>query len=311
MMKAAVLLAAFNGSRFIKEQLSSLMSQTYTDLTVYVHDDGSTDDTLDIVNEYAANYPGRIEIIEGPPSGSAKDNFWFLLKQVEADVYLFCDQDDVWLDDKAAREIERLKELPASSCRCVFCDMKVVDEKLKVIDESFLHYNGRDPGDLRYQRILIDNPAAGTSMCFDRALRDRAVAWDFDLKGIEMHDGFLLAMAALCGKVSYIDTPLVLYRQHSSNEMGAARSESVFERIKRNISDLLSGRMLENKRRFISLSRKAAYELSRMKDIPEADRRVLYRYARLFAYPKPSRIAFLKKNGFNRARHTWWMWLWS
>lgn len=310
MMKIAVLMAVYNGSRYIVEQLDSLMVQSRSDFTVYIHDDGSTDNTRDIIRLYANDHPGRIEIIDGPSMGCARDNFWFLMSEVSADIYFFCDQDDIWLKDKVECQINRLNELSDTSCRCVFCDMKVVDEHLNVTDVSFLHYIGRDPNVLRFSRIIIDNPAAGTSMCFDRALRDRALAWNFDLDGIEMHDGFLLTMAALCGNISYIDRPLVLYRQHSSNEMGAAKEETVIQRITRNLSDLVSGRMAANKKEFINLSRRAAEELSRMEDLPEARRRILYKYSKLSDIPRPFRIFFLWKNGFNRAGHTWWMWLW-
>ena len=307
-MTTAILLASYNGAAFIREQLDSLLAQTYRGSVIYVHDDGSADETPAILADYAARYPDQLKIVTGPPCGSSRDNFWYLLSCVEADVYFFCDQDDIWLPDKVEKSVSRLTSLHGTK-RLVFCDMKVVDEAGSVIDESFLHYNGRDPGQLRYPRILIDNPAAGTAICMDRGLRDVALSAPFDLSGVEMHDGFLTAMAALVGELSYIDEALVLYRQHGSNAMGAARSETVLQRILRNVRDLASGRFIANKKEFLSLSRSAARELSGLPAVGEKDRRILYTYAHLERLPKWKRVRFMKRYGFDRARHTWWLYL--
>ena len=277
---------------------------------VFLHDDGSTDGTQGILEVYEKQHPGRVRLIDGPPTGSAKDNFWYLLSRVEADVYFFCDQDDIWLPDKVEKSIKRLEAMPGER-RLVFCDMKVVDEDGGVIDGSFLHYNGRDPGALRYPRILIDNPAAGTTICMDRGLRDAALSVSFDLSGVEMHDGFLAAIAALTGSLSYLEEPLVLYRQHAGNAMGAAKSETVLERILRNLGDIVTGRFAANKREFIALSRNAAGQLLRLPMIKDKDRRILKTYANLDRLPKWRRIRFMRRYGFNRARHTWWLYLLS
>lgn len=305
-MSTAILMAAYNGHEYLEEQVQSLFAQTEEDITIYIHDDGSEDGTAELLDELARKHSDRIVLVAGQPCGSAKANFWYLLSQVEAEYYFFCDQDDVWLPEKAEKSLQRLKALDGR-CRCVFTDMRVVDKDLMEIDSSFLHYNGRDPYELRYPRILIDNPAAGTTMCFDRALRDLALSADFDLSGIEMHDGFLLAMAALCGSTAYIDEPLVLYRQHSANDMGAARSETVLRRIQRNLSDLISGRFVANKKEFLSLSRNAARELAKLPAVPFCDKKILKTYANMEKLPKRKRIKFMKKYGFNRAKHTWWM----
>lgn len=309
-MDIAVLMATYNGREYLDEQLRSLLKQTVSDFTIYIHDDDSTDGTVKLLNEFVAKYPDRIVLVDGQPCGSAKANFWYLLSQVEADVYFFCDQDDVWLPKKVEKSLRRLESLQGE-CRCVFTDMRVVNGDLQEIDSSFLHYNGRNPYEQRYQRILIDNPAAGTTMCFDRALRDLAMSADFDLSGIEMHDGFLLAMAALCGTTAYIDEPLVLYRQHAANDMGAAKSETRLQRIQRNVSDIISGKFVANKKEFLSLSRNAAKELAKIPNLPIRDKKILRTYANLEKLPKLKRIKFMKKYGFNRAKHTWWMYLLS
>ena len=143
-MSAAVLLAAYNGQKYIGEQLDSLLAQTVSDFKVFIHDDGSTDGTLGIILDYAARFPDRLCIVEGTSQGGAKENFWFLLKSVEADFYFFCDQDDVWLPEKMEKQIEALNETNNSSMALVFSDMFVCDESLGIISESFWDYIGRD-----------------------------------------------------------------------------------------------------------------------------------------------------------------------
>ncbi|MBR1628139.1 MAG: glycosyltransferase family 2 protein, partial [Lachnospiraceae bacterium] len=264
-MKTAVLLATYNGRRFLEAQLDSLMGQTVADFVIAIHDDGSTDGTVSLLEKYRSKFPERIEVVEGPSCGGAKENFWFLLSQVEADVYFFCDQDDVWIPEKIERQRQVLLSFDNNTPALVFSDMKVCDESLGTMAESFWDYIGRDAGELRLPRVLIDNPAAGTSMAFNRALRDVAVGTEFDLSGVEMHDGFLLALALGCGTVEKMDEALVLYRQHGENACGAAQSESRLQRIFRNAKEVLSGRFLEKKRAFLRLSRAAAGELSKAK----------------------------------------------
>ena len=310
-MRTAILLATYNGERFLREQISSLMDQTVSDFAVYIHDDGSTDGTRARIEECRERFPGRIELLEGAPTGSAKENFWYMLSCVEADVYFFCDQDDVWLPVKVEKEREALLALGSMEAPgLVFSDMKVCGEDLSVMDDSFWHYIGRDAAALRVQRVIVDNPAAGTSMCFNRALRDEAVRWSPDLSDVEMHDGLLLAMALLVGRVGRIDEGLVLYRQHGANEMGAARSETAWQRLVRNLSDLFSGRLAANKQEFVKLSKAAAAQLSRIDALKAQDRRMLKAYANIDRMPKWQRIRFLKQNGFDRAKNTWWFYLW-
>ena len=310
-----MLLATYNGERFLGEQLDSLLSQTVDDFEIFAHDDGSTDGTISILDEYKIRFGERLHIIEGKPLGGAKENFWFLLKNVEADVYFFCDQDDVWLPHKIEKERKELISLggdPASAgCHpaVVFSDMLVCNEDLSVRAPSFLSYIGRDARVLTLGRVLLDNPAAGTSMAFNLALRSLAASTDFDLSGVEMHDGFLLLLAIACGKCRFIEEPLVCYRQHGTNEMGAAGSESVSARIFRNISDVVSGSFFEKKRFFFSLSIEAARQLLKLEALPSDTRELLRGYAGIRSLSKLKRIAFLRKNGFNRAKHTWWMYL--
>lgn len=313
MRDVAILLATYNGEQYIKQQLDSLFAQTYQNFRIVIHDDGSEDNTVAIINEYNERYPDRIEIIYGHSSGGAKTNFVYLLNEVEADYYLLCDQDDVWLPDKMERSLKKLHEMEAENSSkmplIVFTDMYVTDANLNIIDDSFIRYLGRLPENTAYTQILIDNPAAGTTMCFNRALRDLAVssknvAWE----NVPMHDAWLLEVGAIFGKVDCIDKPLVYYRQTGHNTMGAV-TESTSEKVVRNTKDVGSG-LIAKKKAFINEARAFAREILRLKDIPEDKLKVLNEFVHIGTKPKLIRMKFYKENNFTRANHNLWMRLW-
>ena len=107
-MSTAILLATKDGGRYIGELLDSLLAQTCKDFTVWLHDDGSEDDTLSIYERYRSDDPDRFRILEGPPQNGARENFFYLMRSVEADHYLFADDDDVWREDKVQKLMEAL-----------------------------------------------------------------------------------------------------------------------------------------------------------------------------------------------------------
>ena len=154
----AVLLATYNGEKYLKEQIDSILEQmdrVPDKCALYVHDDGSTDGTCEILKEYASQYPDCVKLLEGPPQGGSTKNFMYMLSEVEADYYMFSDQDDVWLPEKIEREYEEIKKLEGSPA-LVFSDMKVVDEDLKVIDESFYSYSNLNPYRTKLNELILE-----------------------------------------------------------------------------------------------------------------------------------------------------------
>ena len=311
MYPIAILLAVYNGQLYLRDFLESLRAQTCRDYICYIHDDGSTDGTLSVIEEYLAADPRHFQRLSGPSCGGAKENFMWMLGQVEAQYYMFADQDDVWLPDKIQRSLEALrgtdgKEQPL----CVFTDMYVTDAALRVLDTSFIRYIGRDPHRTKLSQVLIDNPAAGCTMMFTRRLRDLAIQLRRPDR-IEMHDVWVLAVAAACGEgsIAVIDEPLVYYRQHGNNEMGAS-SESVCGKIKRNAAELLSGKMLEEKRGFIRAARDLAGQVCLVEGIPEETKDMLEEFSGIGEKGKLARIRFYRRHDLTRKAGTFWMYLW-
>ena len=222
----AVLLAAYNGEKYIAQQLDSLIAQTFPDWELFIHDDGSCDATPVILKKYAAAYPERIHIIEAPPQGSAKGNFFFLMRQIDAPYLMFCDQDDVWNTDKIECSLSALKALEAQKGADVpmmaFSDSTVVDEELRVISESFLSYQNLDPTKLRFPELMVQNVVPGNTAMFNRALLQYARKCS-DAEVIIMHDWWCALAAAYFGEIVFINKSTLLYRQHKDSLLGAKK----------------------------------------------------------------------------------------
>ena len=319
MRDIVILLATYNGERYLRQQLDSLFEQTSQEFRLVVHDDGSTDSTVDIINEYRDKYPDRIEIYYGNSCGGPKENFLWMLGRVEADYYLFCDQDDVWFSEKFQRSMEALEEAEGVFHHendeiqpiCVFTDMTVVDEDLNNLSDSFIRYIGRLPSNTAYTQILIDNPAAGCTMCFNRQLRDLVVQLVplLDMKNIPMHDVLILEIAAIMGKVVAIDEPLAYYRQTGHNTMGAV-TETDSDKASRNIQDLKQGSIIEKKKAFVNEARLFAGEIAKAEWLPKDKKNVLIRFSKIGEKGKLKRMSFYSKNNFTRAHHNLWFRLW-
>lgn len=218
-----ILMATYNGERFVGEQIESIQAQTYKNWHLLVSDDCSSDGTLCLVRRYASE-DGRIRIVsEGVKHGGARENFFNLMRFSDAPYCMFCDQDDVWLSEKIEKslvEIRRLEKRYGTDVPLlVFCDMKVVDEKLNVTHDSFERSSHFDPKRLAFRQLLAHNVAAGCCMLFNSVLLE--VCRRTDGSGAEMHDWWAMLAASAFGHIAFVDDSLSLYRQHGDNEVGA------------------------------------------------------------------------------------------
>ena len=160
-----ILMATFNGERFVGEQIESIQAQSYRNWRLLVSDDCSSDGTLDVVRRYAAN-DERIRIVsEGVRYGGAKENFFALMGKSEAPYVMFCDQDDVWLSRKVEKTFILMNGMEdgysAKLPLLVFTDMKVVDAELNVIAESFEAFSSIDPSRTALPYVLAQSLGAG------------------------------------------------------------------------------------------------------------------------------------------------------
>ena len=218
-----VLLATFNGERFLGEQLDSIFAQDYGNIRVVARDDGSSDRTADILDQYARRFPGRLRVMPaGPPTGSPKRNFLLLMKACTASYICFADQDDVWLPDKVSRSKQRMDELDSrwgpNVPLLVYTDLRLVDDKLQTLHESFWAYMGIDPHRIdSHALLMVQGVVTGCTAMLNRRLLELSLRMSEDAY---MHDGWISWLAAFMGRSGILEDQTVLYRQHDRNAVG-------------------------------------------------------------------------------------------
>lgn len=231
----SVLLASYNGEKYIGRQIDSILNQTKSDIKLLISDDLSSDGTPQILREYKEKNPDCIEILNNDEeSGSARDNFFRLLKAGKGDYLMLSDQDDIWLPHKAEVTLREMLKQEKKWGRdmpiLVHGDLSVADENEVVLHKSMVRYQKIAVWNNRLSHYLVENNITGNTVMINRSfLRKMGEA----PRTCVMHDWWLGLFASCFGKISYIDSPLVLYRQHGNNQVGAKSGmEQVAGRIK-------------------------------------------------------------------------------
>ncbi|MDB9969112.1 glycosyltransferase family 2 protein [Gammaproteobacteria bacterium] len=230
--KIAVLLSTYNGEKFLGEQLDSLLAQSHKNFILVVRDDGSRDRTVSILESYAGDHPERIHLIsrDGVNMG-ASASFAFLadyvLKNKELlglkSIYMmFCDQDDTWFPEKIEKLLAAMLATEADNGSTlpiiVHSDLEVVSEQNMMIAKSLISYQGLEIERNSFPNLVISNLVTGCTALINEPLAEKALP--IPEKAI-MHDWWLALVATAFGKLVYLDTPLVHYRQHGNNTIGA------------------------------------------------------------------------------------------
>lgn len=226
-----ILLATYHGEKYIREQIDSILTQSYTDWHLTISDDGSTDETVAIIDDYQFRYPEKIRRIRSQKKfGTARDHFFWLLQNCTADYICFSDQDDVWKPDKLRLFAERMREIEDAEGKntpiLVFSDLCVVDEALNVICDSIMYLQQQKANVADYHELLFKNVVNGNAMMINKDLADISLRCLAPEKTI-MHDWWIAVAAARFGRISYIDCATVLYRQHGGNDVGAKKARGI------------------------------------------------------------------------------------
>ncbi len=222
-----ILLATYNGSRYIEEQIDSILRQSFSGWRLIVHDDGSTDNTVDIIKGYVSNHPEKIFLIEdGVKTGGAKNNFFHLMKFATSDYVMFCDQDDVWDEDKIECTYVAMRANEAGLPCLVFTDLRVVDDSLNVISTSMFKYqNLKIPNSL--DQLLVSNAFTGCTLMINNSL---VRLMTFPTVAL-MHDWWVaIELFKHKGKAIFVDRATIAYRQHATNSVGA-KSSGIFSKL--------------------------------------------------------------------------------
>lgn len=218
MQHVAILLSTYNGELFLKEQLDSLIAQSHSNWTIFASDDGSTDETLAILEKYQTKLgDDRLILLTGPRQGFAK-NFLSMVKNtsIKADYFAFCDQDDIWLPERLSTAIATLQSAPSNQ-PALFCSRtRLIDEEGCPIGLSPLFNKPTS-----FRNAIVQSIAGGNTMLFNHKARE-LLAHTCTEHTIISHDWWLYMLTSGCGgHVHYSSQPLVDYRQHGNNLMGS------------------------------------------------------------------------------------------
>lgn len=224
----SVCIATYNGEKYIEDQLLSILSQIGKDDEVVVSDDGSTDNTLNIINSISDS---RIKLIHNDSKRGFSENFVNALKNASGEYIFLSDQDDVWLPEKYEFVLPLLKKYDL-----VVTNSSVTDENLNIIEPSFFRYYNSGKGVLKN---IVCNTYYGSCMAFRKDILEYALPLP---KSKEIgYDVWIGLVAEMIGKVFFFDKPLLLYRRHANT---ATSTESFLSRSNRTLFQKLKGRII-------------------------------------------------------------------
>lgn len=217
-----ILMGTYNGAKYLREQIDSILSQTYQQIYLIIRDDGSIDETPQILDEFKAKYSERIMLIASDERLGIKGNFSALMHYSKANYVMLSDQDDVWKPSKAEVTLSKMKELenrsPLNTPLLVYTDLQVVDENLKPKYISFWKSSNLDPMRNHLNQLLVSNVVTGCTTMMNRALLKQALPVPPESM---MHDWWLALVASTMGKMGFVPEATILYRQHGQNAVGA------------------------------------------------------------------------------------------
>lgn len=235
----SIIMSTYNGARYLSQQLDSVLSQTVSDFTLLIRDDGSTDRTADIIRSYQ---DPRIVFMGGENVGPAK-SFSILLQEAYrrgSDYVYFCDQDDIWQDDKLA-QFQAAFSAEQQSPELVFSDFSMIDGNGAPIGSSYASWAKlRIPtgGDF-FPKLLAQPYIFGCACAINRPLLELVQEMP---DGIEMYDCWIGMVASLLGQIHYLPRPSIAHRFHSSNATGRQGQNALSSRLKRLTSGLAAQR---------------------------------------------------------------------
>ena len=221
-----ILLAAYNGEKYIDEQINSIRAQSYKNWILSINDDGSTDATITILKSIARDEERiYLKSLSSNHHGAA-GNFLALLADSSAPYIMFCDQDDIWHANKIDLEMDAITAAEtlygADTPLLVFTDSSIVDKELKVVNPSRASTVPFKSDDVTLAQLMVGNVAQGCSMLINRPLVEKMLMHPLPDVFI-MHDYWAIVLAKIFGKIKFLPTSTLDYRQHETNVIGASK----------------------------------------------------------------------------------------
>lgn len=212
-----ILLATYNGEKYLKCQLDSILNQTHKNIRLLINDDCSTDNTRAILKEYEEK-DNRIKVKYNEKNLGYVKNFEDLLKRVENKYFALSDQDDFWKEEKIEKSLNKLLEEDAD---LVFTDLEPVDEKLNTITPSMVRFMQMDKNIKKHQDykvVFLRNCVTGCTILSKKELINEYIP--IPTKEPMVHDWWMALIISQIGKITFLDEPTIKYRQHGNNQLG-------------------------------------------------------------------------------------------
>lgn len=284
--KVAVIMSTYNGEKFIREQLDSILNQTYKNIEIVVRDDGSKDSTVEIVKEYMKNN-SNIILYEGENLGFIK-SFFELLKLADADYYAYADQDDVWIENKIELAVNSLNKLDNTKPNMAFGNSDYYDESMKFI--------GAGPKNKKFSflRALFSCCGQGMTMTVNKKTRDMII--ENTPKNCFFHDWWTYLLCIGLGNVAYDNVTTVKYRRRKEN--ATSEGQGYFRLLAWRIKHLIvNDGMKDIKQQMLNFKNYYYYELSdenkKIIDLFSMDDYTLSTALKKACYPKRIRSNFM------------------
>lgn len=226
-MKISVAMASYNGEKYIKEQIESVLINLSSEDELIISDDGSIDATKDIIKSFEDS---RIHLIDGPKKG-VKANFANAIANTTGDYIFLCDQDDIWEPDKVKKVMSVFSD---SKVKVVVHDCILKDDEGKVLTESYFEYRSSGPG---FFKNVMKNSYMGCCMAFTAELKAKVLPIP---ESIEMHDQWIGLIGDLTGRNVFISNKLIVYRRHENNVSDCFNHYGLGKMIKNRVCLLIS-----------------------------------------------------------------------
>ena len=279
-MRIHILMATYNGEKYLPEQLASIAAQTEKDWKLHVRDDLSGDNTWQLLEDFASRYPGQAELVRNEERLGAKMNFARLLQDVqEAGDYVFCDQDDIWEPEKLRRLQEKLRRTEegddvsgekAIEAALVFSDASVIDWEGNIVAESFRRQTGVFLPESRVmESLLLCNFVQGAAAMWNHRLQELLGKYPMPEEAL-MHDWWVALVAAGHGRIAFLPETLSRYRQHTDNVVGGFDRREWHRTVRRKLGSGKIRQLVESNHRLLELRRRQAEAYQRL----YGDRRV-------------------------------------
>jgi glycosyltransferase involved in cell wall biosynthesis len=249
-----ILLCTYNGAPYLRGQIDSILAQTHKQWNLFVSDDGSTDETVAILNEYQAALGARMTVVEGPKMGFAQNFMSLVRSEIQCDYYAFSDQDDIWLPEKLARSVSALSAFDSEAPSLYCSRTQLVDKKGNSM--GFTPLFSKPPA---FKNALVQSLAGANTMVINHKARTLLAQTRKD-RSIVAHDWLAYLVVSGCGgSIVYDAEPTLLYRQHDSNLIGA--NDGIRNRMRR-FSETLGGRFKEWNEKNLNILKDATLDLT-------------------------------------------------